>query len=64
MKTTLLSYDRASRATGAIHLDLPHEVLDAGVLVWDDQLGKVDVGRVEGESHREAELGVHQKGRL
>ena len=47
-----------------VDLDLPHKVLDAEVLLRDHQLGQVDVGRVEGESHREAELGVHQKGHL
>ena len=47
-----------------VDLDLPHKVLDAEVLLRDHQLGQVDVGRVEGESHREAELGVHKEGHL
>ena len=48
----------------AAPLDLPDEALDGSVLVGDLELRQVDVGRVEGEPHREAELGVQQQRHL
>ena len=48
----------------AAPLHLPDEALDGAVLVGDFELRQVDVGRVEGEPHRETELRIHQQSHL
>ena len=48
----------------AAPLHLPDEALDGAVLVGNLELRQVDVGRVEGEPHREAELCVQQQRHL
>ena len=47
-----------------IFLDFSHESMNSRIKIWNFQLGKVDVGRIEGKSDCKTELCVHQERHL